>query len=287
MKRRLFLGLVVVAFLGVVWFIISQQGGGSETASGRLVIFAGSATKPATEELAQLFEASRGVDIDLHFGGSGTMLSQMLITKTGDIYFPGSSDFMEKAKQEGVIREETERITAYLVPAVVVRKGNPLNIGSLVDLARNDVRMAIANPVTVCVGLYAVEILEKTGLSERIRPRIATYAESCSKTAGLVASGSVDAVLGWRVFQYWSPETMEAVLLAPEEVARIGYIPIGVSSFSEKPDLAQEFIDYVVSPEGKAVFAKWNYITEEEEARRFASASTSVGGEWPLPESWR
>jgi ABC-type molybdate transport system substrate-binding protein len=39
-------------------------------------------------------------------------------------------------------------------------------------------RLAIANPHSVAIGLYAVEILEKNGLKERIKPNIKTYAES-------------------------------------------------------------------------------------------------------------
>lgn len=257
-------------------------GDGSPT----LELFVGSATKPATEEAAKLFEDKYEVNLELHFGGSGAMLSQMKLTGRGDIYFPGSSDFMEKAKKEGLVLPESERIVVYLIPAINVQKGNPKDIQSLEDLARSDVTFAIANPETVCVGLYAAEILDKAGLSESVRPKIATYAESCAKTAGLVTLKSVDAVIGWRVFEYWAPEEIETVYLPPEQIPRIGYVPIVISKSSKQPALAQQFIDFVTSNEGKAIYAKWHYLTGEEEARQFAPQAT-VGGEWELPEEWR
>ncbi len=251
-----------------------------------LELFVGSATKPATEEAARLFEEKYGANVELHFGGSGAMLSQMKLTGRGDIYFPGSSDFMEVAKNEGLVLPESERIAAYLIPAINVQKGNPKNIQSLEDLVRPDVTLAIGDPETVCVGLYAVEILEAAGLSERIRPKMATYAESCAKTAQLIALDSVDAVIGWRVFEYWEPEEIETVYLEPGQIPRIGYVPIAISRSSEQPALAQQFIDFVTSDEGKAIYARWHYLTTEEEAREFAPQAT-VGGEWELPEEWR
>ncbi|HRP64282.1 MAG TPA: substrate-binding domain-containing protein, partial [Phycisphaerales bacterium] len=138
----------------------------------RLILFVGSASQPPTELAAATFEQQTGAKLEVHFGGSGEMLSRMKLIERGDIYFPGSSDYLELAKREGLIDPQTETIVAYLVPAINVPKGNPANIQRLEDLARPGVRVAIARPDTVCVGLYAVELLEKTGLAERVRPNI-------------------------------------------------------------------------------------------------------------------
>ncbi|MGB6837682.1 MAG: molybdate ABC transporter substrate-binding protein [Dehalococcoidia bacterium] len=258
---------------------------GAPASGGTLELFVGSATKPATEEVVQLFEDRYGVRVDLHFGGSGAMLSQMKLTERGDIYFPGSSDFMEEAKRRGLVLPQTERRVVYLIPAINVQKGNPEDIQSLEDLARPGLKVAIADPETVCVGLYALEVLEKSGLAEAVRPNIATYTESCAKTARVVALKNVDAVIGWRVFQYWSPEEIETVYLSPDQVPRIGYVPIAISTFSKQPELAQQFIDFVTSDEAGAIYGKWHYLTTVEEAREFAPEA-EVGGEWELPEGW-
>jgi molybdate transport system substrate-binding protein len=123
-------------------------------------------------------------------------------------------------------------------------------------------------------------------MADRIKPNIVTHAESCERTAQLVALGSVDAVLGWRVFQYWNPDTIETILLKPEQVTRIGYIPIAQSVYCKDAEATGEFIRFILSDEGKAIFRKWHYLTTEEEARPFAAPSAPVGGEWKLPEGW-
>lgn len=255
---------------------------------GRTIeLFVGSASKPATEEAVALFEKHTGARLVVHFGGSGQMLSQLKLTGRGDIYFPGSSDYMEMAKREGLILSETERIVVYLLPAINVSKGNPKGILGLDDLTRSGIRVGIARPDAVCVGLYAVEVLEKAGLSDRVRPNIVTQAESCEKTAQLVALGHVDAVIGWSVFEHWQPEKIQTVSLPPERVPRIGYIPIAVTKQAADRELAEAFVEFLTSAQGQAVFRRWHYLTTEAEARRHALPSTPVGGEFPVPERWK
>lgn len=125
--------------------------------SDSLMIFAGAASKPPTEEVARIYKQKKGVGVQVTFGGSGFVLSQMNLARRGDVYFPGSSDFMEKAKREGLVFPETERIIAYLIPAINVQKSNPKKIESLKDLLKPGLRLAIADPESVCVGTYAVE----------------------------------------------------------------------------------------------------------------------------------
>jgi len=250
-------------------------------------LFVGSASKPATEEAAALFEQRTGAKLVVHFGGSGQMLSQLKLTGRGDIYFPGSSDYMEMAKREDLLVPQTERIVVYLIPAINVSKGNPKNIRGLDDLARSGVRVAIARPDAVCVGLYAAEVLEKAGLSDRVRPNIVTQTESCEKTAQLVALGHVDAVIGWEVFEHWQPEKIQTVFLPPERVPRIGYIPIAITKQATNRALADAFIEFLIGDQGQAVFRKWHYLTSEADARRHALPSTPVGGEFAVPAGWK
>jgi len=258
--------------------------------SPALLLFAGAASKPATEEVVQEFRKRTGISTEVIFGGSGFVLSQMKLSKKGDLYFPGSSDFMEMARKEGLIYPETEKAVAYLVPAINVQKGNPKGIKSLKDLTKKGIRIAIANPEMVCVGTYAVEIIEKNLNSQEkgmLRRNLVNYTESCEKTANVISLKAVDAVIGWRIFQYWDPERIETIYLRPEEIPRIGYIPIGISTFSKDRARAQKFIDFILSSDGKAIFRKHHYLMEIHEARRFTKPDTPMGGEYILPKEWR
>lgn len=254
-----------------------------------LMVFAGAASKPPTEEAAKAFEKKTGVKVRLTFGGSGFVLSQMSLAKRGDIYFPGSSDYMEIAKKKGLVFPETERKVVYLVPAINVQKGNPKNVKTLRDLTRPGLRVAIANPEGVCVGLYAVEIIEKNlSNTEKasLKKNLVNYTESCEKTATAISLKAVDAVIGWRVFEHWDPSRIETVPLKREEIPRIGYIPIAVSRFTADRGLSQRFIDFLLSDEGRAVFRKYRYFMSPEEAFVWLGEKKPIGGSYSLPSEW-
>lgn len=247
--------------------------------------FCGSASKPAIEECAAAFEKKTGIKVNLHFSGAGTMLSQMKMSGRGDIYIPASPDYMLKAEREKVVKPETVKIVAYLVPAIIVQKGNPKNIRGLSDLAKPKIRLATGNPDSVCIGLYAFEILSKANLLKQVSTNFVTLGGSGSKTAALVSTKAVDAILGWRVFAKWNPDTTENVLLKPEEIVRIAYMPAGISTFSKFPNQAKEFIEFLTDKQGQEIFTKWGYLATEKAARKFAPKAI-IGGEYKLPSDY-
>ena len=261
--------------------------GCSGDSGNSIAVFAGSASKPAMEEAARAFEEETGIKVYLTFGGSGTMLSQLKIAREGDLYIPGSPDYMLKAESEGVIYPDSVVKIAYLVPAILVQEGNPKNIQSLADLAQPGIEVSIGAPETVCVGLYAYEILEHNGLIDAVKKAgtIVTHAESCSKTASLVVLKSVDAILGWRVFSEWNPDAIDVVYLQPDQLTRLAYIPGAVSTFTQDRESAQRFLDFLVSAEGQQIFGRWGYIASEDEARQYAP-DAEIGGEYRLPDSY-
>jgi len=249
-----------------------------------VLVFAGSASQPPLEEAVAVFQAATGIPVALHLGGSGAMLSQARLTGRGDVYIPGSPDYMEKARQLGLVETE-ERVIAYLVPAILVAEGNPLGIAGLHDLARPGLRVGLADPDGVCVGLYAVEILAACELLDRVRPNLRGQVESCAKVAAMIPLDTADAVLGWREFAGWRPEALDAVQIDPEDIPRLAYIPAAVLRNAENRAGAEAFIAFLRSAEGEAIFRKWGYLTDERDVRRFAPRAR-VGGTYNLPEEW-
>jgi molybdate transport system substrate-binding protein len=268
---------------------LSVFSGGGLDAGQRLLVFAGAASKPPTEDAAKAFEQYTGIKVDVVFGGSGYVLSQMKLSKQGDLYFPGSSDYMEKAKREGDVFPDSERIIVYLVPAINVQKGNPKHLRTLKDLTLPGLRVAIANPEGVCVGAYAVEIIEKEfnpAEKSAFTKNLVNFTESCEKTATAISLKMADAVIGWRVFQYWDPERIETVPLPISQIQRVGYIPIAISRNSKDRATAQRFVDFLTGPEGRQIFAKYQYFASPEAAFAWMGGKRPVGGEYVVPSEW-
>lgn len=286
------LGALLACVLAAGCAQVGPGTGALEHDGRTLLVFAGAASKPPTEELAQRFEEQTGATVEVHFGGSGSMLSEMEIAGQGDIYFPGSSDWMDVAIERGLVDASTERRIVYLVNSINVQAGNPKGIHSLEDLLRSDVRVIIANPETVCVGAYAVEILEQNLSPEQIERfrsvNLVNWADSCEKTANAISLKAADAVIGWSVFEAWDPARIETVQLRPAQLVRVAYIPIAMSAFTEEEELARAFIDFVGSEEGVAVFRQHGYFIDESEAHEYVGAAEPlpVGGWFDVPDKW-
>ncbi len=228
----------------------------------RLIAFVGAASKPPTAEAKEVFEKSHpGIVVDITFGGSGTLLNQMTLEEVGDIYMPGSDDYMDKAEERRAVLPETRSIVAYLVPAICVQEGNPKAIHSLADLARPGITIGLAEAGAVCLGDVAEEILRSAGLTEQVKKNVITYAKSCDQTQQLVQLGEVDAVIGWDAFQHWAPDQIDIVSIDPSHL-RVRNIPAAVAVYSKHRAEAQRFIDFLTSEKGRAIFAKHGYSVE-------------------------
>ena len=225
----------------------------------RLMLFVGSASKPPTEAAAAAFQkAHPNIKLDMTFGGSGAILTQMTLEQIGDIYLPGSDDYMDKAEKLKAVIPETRKIVAYLVPTICVQHGNPKKIRSLADLARPGVTVALAKPGAVCLGDVSDEILKKAGLEEQVKKNCFTYPLSCEQTQHLVQSGEVDAIIGWDAFKSWAPDQIDLVSI-PAKLIRVRNIPAAVAVYSKQRKAAEQFISFLTSRQGKAIFAKHGY----------------------------
>jgi len=269
--------LVIFASLIAVNLLIGFELGNyyvQITRPRKVRVFFGAAAEVPEQEIIELFEKKYGITVIASFGGSGTLLSSMKITKSGDIYAPGSQDYMVKALKDGVIQKDTIRIIAYLVPAIIVPKGNPKNITCLEDLAKPGVRVGLADPETVCVGEYAVDLLKYNGLWDKVKPNVVVYVESCSKVAALPVEKAVDAVIGWHVFYYWNPNATDIIWIEPKKIPKIAFISAALTVYVDDKDSAMKLLEFLTSEEARNIFRKYHYFATPEEAKEHAPNAT-------------
>jgi molybdate transport system substrate-binding protein len=234
-----------------------------------LTVFAAAGAKPAIDEICQEFEQRFGVGITINYGGGGEVLSRMILAKTGDIYIAPEQRFMDTATEKEAVHPDTIRSVAYMIPVIAVLKGNPKQITCLADLARPGVRLAITRPESTLLGKYAPEIFDKAGLGEAIQSNIITYASDPNNLLAMLVIGQVDAGILWHFYQTLAPDEIETIPLSSEQLTGIGEMQIAVSAYSKDIKMAQQFIDFTISDDGKALFKKNGYITDSEELKQY------------------
>jgi len=281
--RRITVMLIVL--LAVLFSITHQPA----VAADSLMVFCGAAFKKPMEDIATLYQQKAGGKVDVIYGGVGTLFSQILLSKQGDVFVVPSPDITARAKAKGVIVSGSVKNIAYVAPCINTQKGNPKNIRGLKDLARPGIRVGLANPEIVYIGAIAVEIIEKSLSADEkkaLRENIVTYVEDFNKLATLVVLKQVDAVIGMHFLEGWYPDKVATVKFKPGEVQRIGSAQAAVITYTAKKDEAVKFITFLTSDEVQAIFRKYHYFGTTQEAFSWVGAKVPVGGEFTVTKGW-
>ena len=207
-------------------------------------------------ELGSQFEQEYGVKVICNYAGSGHLLNQMELAEEGDIYQPGAMHYFDIARESGFI--DYEKSVAYHVPVVAVPKGNPANITSLDDLSQPGVRVALGDLRACAIGKLGDRILEKNGIKDAVRDNTVVYGTTVNALILYVSGGDVGAAITWEETVLFAPNETEAICV-PESENIIQMIPIGTLTFSENKESAEEFVDFVTSDYGKAIYEKYGF----------------------------
>ena len=116
------------------------------------------AMKKAWEPIIQQFEKEYHVHINVIYGSSGGLLSQLTLSKVGDVYSSATPPYMEKAIREGIVDPKSVRVVACLAPAILYKKGNYIYILCLMPkscfVIGQFAMLYIASSMFSCAGHY-------------------------------------------------------------------------------------------------------------------------------------
>lgn len=254
---------VIIALLAVIVFSVSISGcttgaqvtGNNTTGKNTsLMVYCGAGMSGPMDEIAALYKQKYGVTIEYNYAGSGTLLSQMELTRKGDIFMPGTAEDFETAKNKSFVSNGTRVV--YHVPVIAVARGNPKNITCLADLGQPGVKVVLGDSNACPIGKLSDKLLEKNKVNASVSGNVIARAATVSELVTYVALGQADAAIVWE--DLYVPESMDIVTI-PKSQNLIKIVPIGALAFSEQPDAAQQFVDFVASDEGKAVFEKHGF----------------------------
>jgi len=259
-----------VAMLPVFLFLVlgaggCEVGGGDGSAAGggeqELLFFCGAGLSEPAEELVKVFGAEYGVKIVTDYAGSEVLLSKMKLGRSGDLYMPGDKYYVELAAGEGMI--EQRRSVCYFVPTILVQKGNPKGIAGLRDLLKPGVKLGLGDSRACAIGRKSKKIFEKNGIEwSEVEKNLKFQSLTVNDLGVQIEAKSLDAVMVWDAVAKQFAQNGDAVSLPVGENI-ISTVDIGVLKFSENKELAGQFVDFVGSAKGQAIFEKHNYRTTE------------------------
>ncbi len=225
-----------------------------------LVVYSGAGLIKPMEELRANFESLQGISVEVHYGSSGEIFSQVAAGQPCDVLIPGAEKYTQDALKNGWVVESTIRKLVLHVPVIAVPKGNPAHITGLEDLAKPGVRVSIGDPKAPAIGRVSKKMLTDNGLWEKVTPNIRVLAPTVNQLLIYVALGQVDAAIIWEDLVTWAEGKGKLeVVRIPVEKNIIMTIPTAVCTQAPHQDLAYKFNDYISSEQGMQVWLKWGF----------------------------
>ncbi len=235
---------------------------------------------PAMKEAAKAFGATHDVTVNVTAGPTPQWIDKA--KQDADVIFSGAENMLtDFAKALPGAFDLKDAYPLYLRPAaILVRPGNPRNIRGFRDLLAPDVKV-----LTVAgagqTGLWE-DVAGRTGDIAMVRAfrKNMVFPEAANSGAAKeqwTQQKDIDAWLIWNIWQVANPDLADVVAL--DEPFRI-YRDAGVvlTGKGKTEPQAAAFVEFLKSPAGQKIFAKWGWDARPGAAARGVKPTVSMGG---------
>ena len=206
--------------------------GATETS---ILVYSGAGLKKPMNEIGAAFTEKTGINVEYNFAGSGTLISQMELSRKGDAFIPGGTPDYRIAQDKGLVGEPG--YVAYHVPIIAVQKGNPQNITSVDDFARPGLKIALGGAESTAIGRAGDKLFQKHGILDAVEKNVVLRAPTINEVVVAMNMGTADAAL---LTSPVNPEKMDTIDLR-RKTASPSIVPIGQTTFTTQPDAARQF----------------------------------------------
>jgi molybdate transport system substrate-binding protein len=165
---------------------------------------------------------------------------------------------MDQAEKQRLIAGGERRNFARNSLVVIVPRDSKLTVKRLPDLAQPAVqKIAIGNPASVPAGRYTQHALASAKLWSGVEAK-AINTQNVRQSLDYVARGEVDAGFVYGTDAAVMKDKVKVAFEVPLDAA-IRY-PIARTAAATNPTDAKGFIDFVLSPDGQAILAKYGFL---------------------------
>ena len=248
---------VIVLAGGALALGLAACGSSSSTASstgsdgdltGSITVFAAASLTGTFTQLGSQFEAAHpGTKVTFSFGPSSGLATQIVSGSPADAFASASVANMTQVVDAGAAADPVDFASNQM--QIAVPSTNPGGVGTLEDLAKPTVKVALCQPQVPC-GTVAAEVFKNDGIT--VTP--VTLEPDVKSVLSKVALDEVDAGVVYVTDVRAAGDSVKGIEIAPAVNASTDY-PIATMTASKNPALAAAFVAYVLSPEGASVLA--------------------------------
>ena len=188
---------------------------------------------------------------------SGSLLQQIIKGAPVDVFASADQETMSQAEQAGCVKNGDQKIFASNQLVVIVPKGSKQNPTGLSDLTKSQYqKIAIGLPASVPVGRYTKLALEKKNLWGVLESKMIS-AQSVRQALDYVARSEVDAGFVYSTDAVILPNEVTQAFVVPVDLPIL--YPIAPINGSPNNILANKFVAFVVSPQGREILSSHGF----------------------------
>ncbi|OCG25079.1 molybdate ABC transporter substrate-binding protein [Gilliamella sp. App2-1] len=232
----------------------------SAIAAEKLTVFAASSLTNAMQDIATAYKTQhQDVDIVFSFASSSVLAKQIEQGASADIFMSADQKWMTYLIEHNIAKNKQDLLKNALV--LIAPKSSPLD-NVLINTNTNwqailpkDERIAIGDPDHVPAGLYAKESLTNLGIFDQLRSQLAP-ASNVRDALMLVERN--EAALGI-VYSTDAKVSDKVNIIGAFPTDTFKSIVYPITLLNTK---AVDFYQYLNSPQAKAIFEKYGFITK-------------------------
>ncbi|MGO4258087.1 molybdate ABC transporter substrate-binding protein [Marmoricola sp. RAF53] len=214
-----------------------------------LTVYAAASLTGTFTELGKQFEKDHpGVTVAFSFGGSSDLVAQIQQGAPADVFASADTKNMDKLTAAGLAGEEPRNFASNTLE-IVTPPDDPAKIATFADLAKLGVDLVVCAPEVPC-GSAAQTVAKSAGVT--LKP--VSEEQSVKDVLAKVTSGEADAGLVYVTDVKAAGDAVRGVPFA-ESSSAVNVYPITTIDETKNDDLAESFVELVLSDQGQAVLA--------------------------------
>jgi molybdate transport system substrate-binding protein len=241
-----------------------DDGGGDDTSSasgspaeessleGDITVFAAASLTDAFDQVgAALEDANPDVSVEFNYGASSALREQILAGAPADVFASADTSNMDQVVEAAAATDPSDFVTNQL--QIVVPAGNPGEVAGLDDFADADLLIGLCAAEVPC-GEFGREALANAGVT----PSIDTNEPDVRSLLTKIEAGELDAGIVYITDVLAAGDAAEGIDIPADDNVTATY-PIAPLSDAANGEVADAFVEFVLSDEGQAILESYGF----------------------------
>lgn len=258
------------AALAIVSFCITKAG-----AIEPLRVAAAISLRETLTAIATDYERREGVRVELTFGSSGQLMTQIRNGAPYDVFISAARAQVDSLTRESLVAPDTERLIArnqLVLTAAADATGVPSRFE---ELPQSDGKIAIGDPETVPAGQYALETLKSLKLEPSLQARL-VFGANVRQVLAYVEQGAAPLGIVYATDAKLSGDKVRVVAQADENWHSPIDYPACVLRSSKQAAAARRFLDFFDSDAARGGLKSFGFIPATGASRAPSSAPAAA-----------